>query len=500
MNSPDEFQPRVQTHGPVQSSEPVCPATLDSIHLDRSSRDSLVVQIVRAVERLIDSGALKPGQKMPSVRAIARQLHVSTFTVVEANERLMAAGRLQSRRGSGYFITHAEAAHTKHATARAAPARITGALAQDLYNGNTGKLPACAGWLPANWHGDGWIQDATRQAIRVHSDRLQGYGDAMGLPDMRRLLAQKLRQTLLDVDEQSVLLTRSATHAFDIILRTLCRPGDRVLVEDPGHPTLRSLIELHGCVPIAIPRSAEGLDLDVLEQLASQQTPKAFFVNTVAQNPLGTTLPAFQLHRLLGLADRFDFWLVEDDAFRELQPQAQPSLAAMDGLRRVVRVDSTSKTLSPFVRVGSICASGTLIGDFTRVKMVSGLTTSELDERVACFAMGSSDYRRMVSRLQARLENACTAGIEHLREMGLQPLARPACGMFVSARWTGATGAAAPSGRAIAELASDRGIVLAPAELFSSTSGDAPWFRFNVAHLAHPALHQFFADLKSLLN
>jgi len=104
----------------------------------------------------------------------------------------------------------------------------------------------------------------------------------------------------------------------------------------------------------------------------------------------------------------------------------------------------------------------------------------------------------MVSRLQARLENACNEGIGHLREMGLQPLARPSTGMFLSARWTG--DAQPASGRAIAELASERGIVLAPAEMFSATCGDAPWFRFNVAHLGHPALRQFFADLKSPPN
>jgi DNA-binding transcriptional MocR family regulator len=474
-------------------------SALYSIRLDRSSRSSLVAQIVGSVQRLIESGTLKPGQKMPSVRTVARQLQVSTFTVVEANERLIAAGHLQSRRGSGYFITRDEPpadAGASRSAARAEPVHGAGALSPELYSGNSGMLPAGAGWLPAQWHGNGWIRDATRQAMRVHPDRLQGYGDVMGLPELRRLLAQKLRQSLIDVDEQSVLLVRSATHAFDLLLRTLCRPGDRVLVEDPGHPTLRALIEQHGCVPIPVPRSAEGLDLETLEHLAARETPRVFFVNTVAQNPLGTTIPASQLHRLLGLAERFDFRVVEDDVFRELAPLGQPSLAAMDGLRSVIRVDSTSKTLSPFIRVGSICAAGPLIDELARVKMVTGLTTSELDERIACCAMASSDYRRMVSRLQARLESACTAGTGHLRDMGLQPLARPCAGMFVSAMWQGGAGAPA-SGARIAELAAAHKILLAPGALFSPTGGDAPWFRFNVAYLDHPALHQFFSDLRA---
>ncbi|MEJ7806114.1 MAG: aminotransferase class I/II-fold pyridoxal phosphate-dependent enzyme, partial [Telluria sp.] len=116
-------------------------------------------------------------------------------------------------------------------------------------------------------------------------------------------------------------------------------------------------------------------------------------------NPLGTSLSQAQAHRLLGVAEQFDFWLVEDDIYRDLAARSDASLAAMDGLRRVIRVGSFSKTLSPVLRVGSICASNSLAPELLRVKMLTGLTTSEINERAVYHAVSARPYRKMVEKL-----------------------------------------------------------------------------------------------------
>lgn len=468
--------------------------TLQAIVLDRSIRGSLVAQIVAAIESLVSGGALTAGERMPSVRNIAKHLEVSTFTIVEAYERLIAAGCLISRRGSGYFVARRDptlgAKRPTNDAGISSEGASLSALSPDLYMGNSGKVPAGVGWLPTQWYGDGWLRDAARQAMRVHPDRLQGYGHSLGFFDLRALLARKWQQSIPGVEPDNILLTRGATHAFDLLLQALTQPGDNVLIEDPGYPPLLALIEHHGCVPIPISRNSSGLDIDGLEKSAGETAPKLAFITTVLHNPLGTTLDAAQAHRLLKLAEQFDFWLVEDDIFRELSVSEAPSLAAMDGLRRVIRVDSTSKTLSPFVRVGSICAPEKLIVELTRVKMVTGLTSSELDERVAYCAMASGEYRRAVSRLQTRLESSLARGMERLDAMGLMPLAQPHGGMFIAASLVGTNGAPI-SGNWIAQCAAAQGLLLAPASLFSRNV-DTPWFRFNVAHLDNPLLHRFF--------
>jgi DNA-binding transcriptional MocR family regulator len=466
--------------------------------IDRQRRGSLVDQIVAAIADMVNRRALTVGTKMPSVRQFAKVNAVSTFTVVESYDRLLHLGLLSSRRGSGFFVARALADASLDSTqatqAPAAPGTVD-ALTPDLYAGQSDALPVGAGWLPPEWYGESTILDAVRHAMKIPAGRLRGYGHPLGFPALRQHIAAGLSDALFALEPEQVLLTHGATHAFDLVLRTLTRPGDVVLVEDPGYSNLLALVRHHGCVPVGIPRDANGLDLDALAAAAAARQPKLMFVNTVLQNPLGTSLSPAQAHRLLGLAEQFDFWLVEDDIYRELAARGEASLAAMDGLRRVIRIGSFSKTLSPVLRVGSICASASLIPELVRVKMLAGLTTSEINERAVHDALKNRGYRRQVERLVQQLDEARQRALDKLGEAGLVALARPRGGMFVSAGWPGP---ATPerNGRAVAERALKAGILLAPGEFFTLEAPASAWFRFNVAYAAHDALLGFLHSIR----
>jgi DNA-binding transcriptional MocR family regulator len=474
-------------HEDLGKDDPAWPV----LAIDRQRRGSLVDQIVAAISGMVNRRELRVGTKMPSVRQFAKVNGVSTFTVVESYDRLLHLGVLSSRRGSGFFVARGEPDAPQPACAPAATQfPPVDALTPDLYSGQSDALPVGAGWLPPEWYGGSTILDAVRHAMKIPAGRLRGYGHPLGFPSLRQHLAHALSAELCAVEPEQVLLTHGATHAFDLVLRTLTRPGDVVFVEDPGYSNLLALVRHHGCEPVGIPRGANGLDLDELARAAAIHHPKLMFVNTVLQNPLGTSLSQAQAHRLLALAEAFDFWLVEDDIYRELAAPGEASLAAMDGLRRVIRIGSFSKTLSPVLRVGSICASGSLIPELVRVKMLTGLTSSEINERAVFDAVGNRAYRRQVERLVQQLGEAGQRAQERLIEAGLQPLARPRGGMFVSAGWAQA---ATPewNGRSVAGQALRAGILLAPGEFFSLRVPQTAWFRFNVAYALDPKLLDF---------
>jgi DNA-binding transcriptional MocR family regulator len=459
--------------------------------IDRSKRGSLVDQIVAAIALMVNKRELRIGTKMPSVRQFAKCNGVSTFTVVESYDRLLTLGLLSSRRGSGFFVARSEAVAAPQQLALQATPTAIDALTPDLYSGVSDALPVGAGWLPPEWYGETTILDAVRHAMKIPANRLRGYGHPLGFPTLRQHMAAGFGEELFAAEPDQILLTHGATHAFDLILRTLTKPGDTVFVEDPGYSNLLSLIRHHGCIAVGIPRGEAGLDFDVLAQQAAATGPKLMFVNTVLQNPLGTSLSQAQAHRLLGVAEQYDFWLVEDDIYRELAARGEASLAAMDGLRRVIRVGSFSKTLSPVLRVGSICASNSLVPELLRVKMLAGLTTSEINERAVYHAISARPYKRMVDKLVAQLEEGRERTIEQLAQAGMAPIARPRGGMFVSAGWPGEP-APDKSGKVIADLALKAGILLSPNEFFMLRPSASTWFRFNVAYAAEaPALIQF---------
>jgi len=458
--------------------------------IERSRRGSLVDQIVAAISAMVSERQLSAGTRMPSVRQFAKCNGVSTFTVVEAYERLHQLGLLSSRRGSGFFVARSLPQACAPLPSQPGLQSEIDALAPDLYSGQGNTLAVGAGWLPPEWYGESTILDAVRHAMKIPASRLRGYGHPLGFPALRQQLAASLTSELFAVEPDQLLLTNGATHAFDLVLRTLTRPGDVVLVEDPGYGNLLSLVRHHGCIPVGIARGEAGLDMEELARQAALLHPKLMFVNTVLQNPLGTSLSQAQAHRLLALAEQFDFWLVEDDIYRELAQPGDASLAAMDGLRRVIRVGSFSKTLSPVLRVGSLCASRSLLPELLRVKMLTGLTTSEINERAVLHATGTRGYRRMVERLSAQLDDARERTLDALREVGMRPLAAPRGGMFVSAGWPEAP-CASRNGRAIADAALKAGILLAPGEFFTQRPTSGIWFRFNAAYAADPQLIHF---------
>jgi DNA-binding transcriptional MocR family regulator len=479
---------------PSAQDAPATGAAWPSLALDRGHGHGLVDQIVAAVALMVQQRALGVGARMPSVRQFASINGVSTFTVVEAYERLMTLGLLSSRRGAGYFVARSEIAHAQQIACAPNPVAID-ALTPDLYSGVSDALPVGAGWLPPEWYGEATILDAVRRAMKIPAARLRGYGHPLGFPSLRQHLAHTLSDDLLAIDADQIMLTHGATHAFDLVLRTLTRPGDTVFVEDPSYSNLLSLIRHHGCIAVGIARTEAGLDFDMLIKEATKATaanaaPKLMFVNTVLQNPLGTSLTHAQGHRLLGLAEQFDFWLVEDDIYRELSARGEASLAAMDGLRRVIRIGSFSKTLSPVLRVGSIAAPDSLLPELVRVKMLAGLTTSEINERAAYHALSARPYRRMIERLITQLAVSGERTMLRLSEAGMAPLARPRGGMFVSAGWPHA---ATPkwNGKRIADLALKSAILLAPNEFFMLREPETVWFRFNVAYADDPRLLQF---------
>lgn len=464
------------------------------LDIGRHKKGGLVEQIVIAVSVMVGSRALRIGTKMPSVRLFAKCNGVSTFTVVESYDRLVNLGLLSSRRGSGYFVARHDVVSSPQTAVQSSPTAID-ALTPDLYSGVSEALPVGAGWLPPEMYGEATVLDAVRQAMRIPASRLRGYGHPLGFPSLRQHLASSLSEDLLQVDAEQILLTHGATHAFDLILRSLTKPGDTVLVEDPGYSNLLSLIRHHGCIPVGIARSETGLDLDALAAEAARSQPKLMFVNTVLQNPLGTSLSQAQAHRLLALAEQFDFWLVEDDIYRELAARGDASLAAMDGLRRVIRVDSFSKTLSPVLRVGSICASPSLLAELVRVKMLTGLTTSEINERAAYHAVSARPYKRMIEKLVSQLDESRERSIDSLAQAGMTPVARPRGGMFVSAGWPDIQ---TPewNGKVVADLALKAGILLSPNEFFMLRPPETVWFRFNVAYTDTPVLQAFLQSIR----
>ena len=451
----------------------------------------LVSQIVDGLRSLIAGQSLKPGSKLPSIRAFAAAHGVSVFTVVEAYDRLVAQGWLVSRANAGFFVKRRDeglAGGPAGALPREAP-RFDGRwyLKQIFENRNLPMKPGC-GWLPHDW----LFGDAVRRSLRqlsIDGPELDGYGLPHGHMALRMVIAESLMEHQIAVDAEQVLLTHGSSQALDLVARRLLQPGDAVLVDDPGYPNLLYMLRFAGARLIGVPRTPTGYDLNALEALIAEHRPRAFFTQPRLQSPTCSLASAAHLHRLLQLAEQHDMALVENDLYADMDGSSRASLASLDQLRRVIYIGSYSKTISPNLRVGYLLARPDLLGEFLQLKMMAGLTSSDIAERVTFGVVTDGRWRKHLKSLRERLAEAHRRVGRQLDSLGFELFHEPEAGMYLWARHPDL-----PDSAELSKEATSEGIMLGPGQLFLAEPRTTGWLRFNVAFCDDERIWRFLAQ------
>jgi DNA-binding transcriptional MocR family regulator len=330
---------------------------------------------------------------------------------------------------------------------------------------------------------------------RKNGTHLIEYGNPFGYLPLREHLALLLSELGIAASASQIVLTQGTSQALDLIMRHFIRPGDAVLVDDPGYYNLFGNLRLHGAKLLGVPRNPDGPDIAALEQLAAEHHPPIYFTQSVLQNPTGTDMSPHVSFRVLQLAEQFDFLVVEDDIFCDLQTRNTPRLAALDQLNRVIYARSFSKTLSGSLRVGFLAARQAIADDLADVKMLSSITSSQFVERVLYSMLIDGHYRKFLTRLHKSLGEARLNVIHACERIGLQLFVEPEAGMFLWARFPHVDDALV-----LTKSASSHGIMLAPGVVFRPHLQRSPWMRFNVATCDDPRVHRWLEHIADRPN
>lgn len=450
-----------------------------------SKSDRIVAQISAAVE----AGLLKPGSRVASIRATARDRGLSKNTVADAYDRLVASGLLEARRGAGYFVAQLPARQQAQRQEVVEALNLVSLLREQTEQHY--RLRPGEGRPPPSWMEDSELSRHLVQASRwQHRGEAHAYGSSWGYAPLREQVALSLMERSVPCAPDQVLLTQGANHALDLIVRQMVAPGDRVLVDDPGYYPLFAKLRLAKAEVVGIRRNPDGPDLEDLRARLSQRQVRAFFTQSLAHNPTGFTLSPSVARGVIALAEQHDFLLVEDDAFADLLPAPKSRLASLAGLGRVLYVGTFSKTLSASLRVGFLAGGMPAVRALNDLKLLTVVSTSQYAERLVARLIEEGHYLRHLRRLHRRVETATTEALRNLEEIGL-PLSRPPDGGFYL--W-----AELPEGiteAALCRRAAERSIFLAPGAVFSpGTTTRPPALRLNVAHAADPHFLHFLQE------
>jgi len=441
---------------------------------------------MQAIRARVASRALVADDRLPSIRALAKTLGVSPSTVVEAYDRLVAEGLIRARRGSGFYVS--SIAPPPLALARDQPQQDRAVdpfwVSRQSLDADPAALKPGCGWLPSDWMPADALRRALRALSRADSTVLSDYGTTRGSLVLRHVLMARFAESGINISPDQILLTVSGTQAVDLICRFLLRPGDTVLVDDPCYFNFRALLRAHQVKVVSVPYTASGPDVTCFEAILTTERPRLYITNSALHNPTGGTLSAQTAHRLLNAGAEHGLTIVEDEIFADFEPEPSVRLAALDGLNRVIRIGSFSKTLSASVRCGYIAARADWIADLVDLQVATsfGGPSPVAAELVAGILTGGS-YRKHMEELRRRLARARRSTAERLQRIGIEPWLMPRGGFYLWCRL--------PEGHDSADVARAalvKNVVLAPGNVFSASQSAAAFMRFNVAQCGDPRM------------
>lgn len=446
----------------------------------------LYEQVAGRIVAAVESGALRPGDRAPSVRSLSQQQRVSVSTVLQAYAQLEAEGLLETRPQSGHYVRTRRALPEPRATRppeRTSPVSLS-ALIADLYSsvGCDDGRTVCFGsaYTPFSLL-------PTRQLGRLHAAAARSaphggaeYDPPPGYLPLRQQIARRALEWGCALSPDDFITTYGATEALNLCLLAVARRGDTIAIESPTFWGILQMLEAHGLRALEIPCDPrDGMQLDALEARLRRHRVAAVLAVTNFSNPLGSCMPDANKERLVGMLARREIPLIEDDIFGDLPHGAARPIVAKSFDRRglVLLCGSFSKTLAHGYRVGWV-APGRFHERVQLLKFSQTTSTTTLPQRAIARFLEGGGYDRHLRTLRRKLAESMhriAAGVAERFPAGTR-VSQPRGGTVLWIELPRTVSALELHRRALAE-----GITIAPGPVFSARQRLGNFIRLSTA-------------------
>jgi DNA-binding transcriptional MocR family regulator len=460
--------------------------------------------VAQDLGEMIRGGTLRAGDKLPSVRSLCRTRGVSPATVLHAYETLEAAGLIESRPRSGYYVSE-KRTPTPVPRASKPKSRSTRVAVSDLVfdtleaSRDRGVVPLGSAFpSPTQFP---WAKLARYLGSSArHMDPWQTVESLPpGSVDLRRQIARRYLRLGMSIGIEQIIVTAGALEALNLALQTVVRPGETIAIESPTFYGCLQAAERLGIDVVEIPtHPREGIDLIALSKAIAKYPIRACWFMTTLHHPTGAIMPNTRKRELVRLLSSHGIPLIEDDAYSELQFASTPSppAKAFDKKGFVMHCGSFSKCLAPGYRLGWV-AAGRFTKDLARRKIESSVATSLPIQQCIAQMLQHGSYDSHLAGLRRSLASRQSAALDSVRRHfppGYR-VAAPAGGYFL---WIEC--AAAVDSLEVHRLALDFGISIAPGPMFSARRQFGNFMRLNYGHPWTPAMDRAIQRLGEILR
>jgi DNA-binding transcriptional MocR family regulator len=349
-------------------------------NLDAQSGVPIYRQLGSYLQDLIESGALRSGDRLPPTRELAGQLGLNRTTISAAYELLESSGLVKGEVGRGSYVCGG-----------AQPAQgplnwtcaLTASVSTSAGNSASGVISFTSSRPSENLFPVEEFRASCREVLESRNLKtLMQLGSPGGYEPLRRYLLDRATKLGSACESDDILITNGCQQALDLLRRALVRSGDKVAVEEPVYPGLKNLFLEAGAELIGVPVDGNGIDLHALQQ-AFDAGAKVLAVTPSFQNPTGATIPTGHREEICRIARAAGVAIVENDIYSDLvyegdAAKALPRLKQLDP--NVILLGSFSKVAFPGLRVGCIIAPRPVIARATELKQLADLHTDHLSQ------------------------------------------------------------------------------------------------------------------------
>ena len=468
--------------------------------LEANDPRPLYVQIADQMVEAIDSERLRPGDRLPAMRDLARRLNCALVTVSQAYELLSARGRVNTRVGKGTFVA-APADRSQPFARRWEPdvgrfaraQRLEGVMEQLTRATAPGAISLATGHpAPETFP----LHDFGRAFHRTLLDdpaELMQYRSTTGDADLCGTLASLLQTRGCSASAADIIVCSGAQQAADLVATVLLEERAVVAAESPTYSGTLGVFDARGVTYVEVSSDGDGVRPDDVERVFAEYRPRLLYVNPIAQNPTGAVLPQRRAKHIVALARRYDVVILEDQTGWQLtyDAAAPPPLASFDTDGRVIVMESLSKSIFPALRIGYLFCKGALAEALELAKTRTDVFTSTLTQRALWRFMSGPAYSRHLRSARALYRDRRDAFIEALAlTLPWASVRSPAAGMNV---WLPLP--ARISTEAAFEECARRGVLVMPADPFYPTRQGPAALRLSFGNLSESDAREGVARL-----
>jgi len=446
--------------------------------------------VVSRVQRWIDAGVLKPGDRVPSVRDMSEQTGFSAVTVHHAYALLESNGVVRASPRSGFYVAPTVRRLSEFSPSRvefrsleSSAAPVSEALGKLIYTWRKNSIHTFGNVYPSDdLLPSEEIRTHLMRALREETRWSVETASTDGDPLLREVIAKRASQRGMDATANDIIVTRSAQCALNLCLDAVTRPGDTVLIESPSYYPIFDALRRRGLKVMEIySHPITGVDPDQFEYLLGNAGITACLLTAVNHFPTGVTHPEDTLRRIVQAAARRNVPIIENDLFGELShhgPAASP-LKRFDPDHTVLQFGSFACTLGPRFGLGWIHSRRHRAEMLNQTVLGEPLGVDAAMQRAIARYMQRRSYDRHIRQLREALASRMRRGLSLISQHFPESCAvsRPSGGFMCWVR-----GPKGLSAMDVADVALRQSVSIPPGPMFSITASFRNFFSLNLSY------------------